>query len=112
MDEVTRNTFNLCLKEWTENSLLFKDPERWLEGLKHELAEIPKLENEVKALSLRIDVSIQSLLLDGGLDSDEIFELIGMPATAIDIIDSEGGLEEWRRNRRKQHYQPSSQRIL
>ncbi len=112
MDEITQNTVELCLKEWTENSLLFRDREKWLEELKQELAEIPRLEEEIKALNLKIDLHLQSLLLDEGLDSDEVFELMGMPATAIDIIDSEGGSEEWRKNRRKQHFQPSSQRIL
>lgn len=111
MDEVTRNTLDLCLKEWVENSLLFRDPERWKRGLEQELAEIPKLEEEVKALSLEINLRLQSLLLDAGFTTEEVFELMRLPATAIDIIDSGGGLEEWRKDRRKQNSQPSSLRI-
>jgi len=101
MDDVTRNTFELCLKEWMENSLLFKNPQKWHEGLRQELTEIPRLEGEVKALGLEIDLRLQSLLLDAGFNADEIFELIRLPATAIDIIDSsDGGLEEWKQSNR------------
>jgi len=101
MDETTINTFKFCLKEWTENSLLFKDPERWLEGLKQELAEIPRLEEEIRALSLEIDLRLQSLLLDAGFNTDEAFEVMKLPAIAIDIIDgSNGGLGEWKESKR------------
>ena len=101
MDNVSRNTFELCLKEWRENSLFFKNPERWFEGLKQELAEIPRLEREIKALSLEIDLRLQSLLLDAGFKTDEIFEVMRLPATVIDIIDgSNGGLGEWKQGKR------------
>jgi len=101
MDDVTRNTFELCLKKWMENSLLFKDPERWLEGLKRELAEIPRFEEELKALSLEIDLRLQSLLLGRGFKADEVFELMRLPATAINVIDdSDRGIEGWKSYRR------------
>jgi len=100
MDETTRNTLALCLKEWTENSLLFKDPGRWLEGLKQELTEIPRLEEEIRTLSLEIDLRLQSLLFDAGFNADEVFKLMRLPATAIDILDSDGGLEQWKKHRR------------
>lgn len=111
MDDVTKNTFELCLKEWIENSLLFRDRQKWLEGLKQELAEIPQLEEEIRGLSLEINLRLQSLLLDASFNTDEVFELMRLPATAIDIIDSGGGLDEWRKDRRKQHSQLSSLRI-
>jgi len=101
MDETTINTFKFCLKEWTEKSLLFKNPERWLEELKQELAEIPRLEREIKALSLEIALRLQSLLLDADFTTDGIFEVMRLPATAIDIIDgSNGGLGEWKQGKR------------
>ncbi|NIO19673.1 MAG: hypothetical protein GTN76_02715, partial [Candidatus Aenigmarchaeota archaeon] len=80
MDDVTRNTFELCLKEWMENSLLFKNPQKWYEGLSQELTEIPRIEGEVKALGLEIDLRLQSLLLDAGFNADEIFELMRLSA--------------------------------
>lgn len=108
MDETTRNTLELCLKEWGKSSILFRDPARWLEGLRQELAEIPQLEEEIKTLTLEINLHLQGLLLDADFNADEIFELMRLPATAIDIIDSnDGGLEQWRKHRRNcQHSTP------
>ena len=107
MDDVTRNTFEFCLKKWIKNSLLFKDRQKWLQGLKDELSEIPRLEGEIKALSLETDLRLQSLLLDAGFNTDEVFELMRLPVTAIDIIDSsDGGLEEWRQSRRSYRCSP------
>jgi len=98
-DDVTWNSFIFAFKDWLKNSLRFEKPERWLAELKGELAEIPKLEKETEDLRLQIDVSIQSLLLDKGFSADEIFELMRMPATAIDIVESNGGLQEWKAKR-------------
>jgi len=101
MDDVTLNTLEFILSEWVKNSLLFRDPQKWLEGLKQELAEIPRLEEEVKALSLEIDLRLQGLLFDENFTPDEIFKLMRLPTTAIDIIDStEEGFEGWKRARR------------
>lgn len=108
MDDVTRNTFELCLKEWRENSLLFRDQEKWFEGLTQELIEIPRLESKIKALSLEITLRLQSFLLDAGFNTDEVCELMRLPVTAIDIIDSDGGLEQWRKHKRScQHSAPT-----
>ncbi|NIN91581.1 hypothetical protein GTO36_01000, partial [bacterium] len=103
-DEVTWNSFIFAFTDWVKNSVRFKDPERWLVELKEELTKIPKFEREIENLRLQIDVSMQSLLLDEGFNTDEIFELMKMSTTTIDIIDSDGGLQEWRKNRRKQHF--------
>ena len=100
MDEVTRNTFEFCLTKWVKNSLLFKNREKWFQGLKDELSEIPRLEKEIRALSLEISLRLQSLLLDAGFNTDEIFGLMNLPSTAIDIIDAEGGVIEWRQSKR------------
>jgi len=101
MDDITLNTLEFILSEWVKNSLLFRDPQKWLEGLKQELAEIPKLEKEIKAIRLEIDLRLQGLFFDEGFTPDEIFELMRMPATAIDIIDStEEGFEGWKKARR------------
>jgi hypothetical protein len=99
MDELDKSTFEYCLNNWVKHSLLFKDPERWFEELKRELAEIEGLEGEIKALSLETDLRLQSLLLDAGFNTDEIFELMRLPSTAIDIIDADGGVIEWKQQR-------------
>jgi len=94
MDGIARSTFEFCLMQWIKNSLLFKNREKWFQGLKDELSEMPRLETEIKALSLEIDLRLQSLLFDVGFNTDEIFDLMRLPATAIDIIDSsDGGLK-------------------
>jgi hypothetical protein len=98
-DEVTWNSFIFALRDWVRNSGRFKDPERWLAELKAELAEIPKLKKKIENLRLQVDVSIQSLLLDQGFSADEIFELMRMPTTAIDVVESNGGLQEWKAKR-------------
>jgi hypothetical protein len=100
MDDVTRHTFEFCLNKWVKNSLLFKDRQKWFRGLKDELSEIPKLEAEIKALSLETDLRLQSLLLDADFNTDEVFELMRLPSTAIDIIDADGGLIEWKQSKR------------
>jgi len=100
MDNVTRNTFEFCLNKWVKNSLLFKDRQKWFQGLKDELSEIPRLEGEIKVLSLEIDLRLQSLLLDGGFNTDEVFELMRLPSMAIDIIDADGGVIEWKQGKR------------
>ena len=107
MDQVIRNSFELVLREWVNSSILFRDPAKWRERLQREIAKIPRLEEVIKALRLEINLSLQSLLFKRGFNADEVVELLDMPATAIDIIDSKGGLEQWRKNRRKQHSQPS-----
>jgi len=99
MDDVTRNTFEFCLNKWVKNSLLFKDRQKWLQGLKDELSEIPRLEREIKALKLEIDLHLQSLLLDADFNADEVFELMRLPLTAIDIIDADGGVIKWKQQR-------------
>ena len=111
MDGTTRNTLELCLKEWVENSILFKDSERWKRELEQELNEIPRLEEEIRSLKLEINIRLQSLLFNRGFTNEEVAELSEMPATAIDIIDSEGGLEKWRMMR-KQNYQHSAPTTL
>ena len=101
MDDVTLNTLEFILSEWVKNSLLFRDLQKWLEGLKQELAEIPRLEEEIRALRLKIDLRLQGLLFDEGFTPDEIFELMKLPATALDIIETtEGGFEGWKRAKR------------
>ena len=112
MDERTQNTFELCLKEWVENSILFRDLQKWIKGLREELAEIPGLEGEIKAIRLEINLRLQSLLLKRGFEADGITDLMNMPATAVNIIDSEGGLEKWRENGRKKRSQPSARATL
>ena len=99
MDDVTRNTFEFCLNKWVKNSPLFTDRQKWFQVLKNELSEIPKLEGEIKALSLEIDLRLQSLLLDAGFNTDEVFELMRLPSTAIDIIDADGGVIKWKQQR-------------
>ncbi len=107
-DEVTWNSFIFGFSDWIKTSLRFEDPERWLAELNAELAEIPKLEKEIENLRLQVDVSIQSVLLNKGFGADEIFELMRMPATAIEIVESKGGLQAWKATR--QNYQSSNPR--
>lgn len=107
-DEVTWNSFIFAFSDWVKNSIRFEDPERWLAELKEELTKIPKLEREIESLRLQIDVSMQSLLLDEGFNPDEIFELLAISATGIEVINSDGGVKEWKAKR--QSYQPSNPR--
>jgi hypothetical protein len=108
-DEAIWNSFIFGFRDWVKSSLRFENPERWLAEWKEELAGIPRLEKEIESLRLQIDVSIQSLLLDEGFNTDEIFELFNISATGIEVIDSNGGIKEWKAKR--ESYQPSNPKI-
>jgi len=107
-DEAIWNSFIFGFRDWVKSSLRFEDPERWLAELKEELAGIPRFEKETENLRIQIDVSIQSLLLDEGFNPDEIFELLAISASGIEVIDSDGGIKEWKAKR--ESYQPLNPR--